>query len=247
MRSARVSCRPPAPCRRSRSTSTSTAEHRAGAARGTTCRREDPQQLRLAQTQVLAPDNGVISARSATVGAVLPAGQELFRLIRGGRLEGAPRCRRPICSSRPACRPASRRPAAAPSSARSAWSPPRSIRPRATASSMSTCRSPVRRVPACSRVASSRSAARRACRCRRAPWCCATASSYVLRVGPDAKVTQTKVTVGRRWADRIEITGGLDKSGSRCTPPAAASSATATPCAWSRRLAAVPAQKTASK
>ncbi|HNK19330.1 MAG TPA: efflux RND transporter periplasmic adaptor subunit, partial [Piscinibacter sp.] len=45
------------------------------------------QQLRLAQTQVLAPDNGVISARSATVGAVLPAGQELFRLIRGGRLE----------------------------------------------------------------------------------------------------------------------------------------------------------------
>jgi HlyD family secretion protein len=45
------------------------------------------QQLRLAQTQVLAPDNGVISARSATVGAVVPAGQELFRLIRQGRLE----------------------------------------------------------------------------------------------------------------------------------------------------------------
>ena len=40
------------------------------------------QQLRLAQTQVVAPDNGVISSRSATVGAVLPAGQELFRLIR---------------------------------------------------------------------------------------------------------------------------------------------------------------------
>ncbi|NPC55449.1 efflux RND transporter periplasmic adaptor subunit [Caenimonas soli] len=45
------------------------------------------QQLRLAKTQVLAPDNGVISARSATAGAVVPAGQELFRLIRGGRLE----------------------------------------------------------------------------------------------------------------------------------------------------------------
>lgn len=45
------------------------------------------QQLRLGQTQVLAPDNGVISARAATVGAVLPAGQELFRLIRQGRLE----------------------------------------------------------------------------------------------------------------------------------------------------------------
>ena len=45
------------------------------------------QALRLRQTQVLAPDDGVISARSATVGAVLPAGQELFRLIRQGRLE----------------------------------------------------------------------------------------------------------------------------------------------------------------
>jgi RND family efflux transporter MFP subunit len=45
------------------------------------------QRLRLAKTQVLAPDDGVISARSATEGAVVPAGQELFRLIRGGRLE----------------------------------------------------------------------------------------------------------------------------------------------------------------
>ncbi len=44
-------------------------------------------QIRLTQTRVLAPDSGVISARSATVGAVVPAGQELFRLIRGGRLE----------------------------------------------------------------------------------------------------------------------------------------------------------------
>ena len=45
------------------------------------------QRLRLRQTRVLAPDDGVISARSATVGAVLPAGQELFRMIRKGRLE----------------------------------------------------------------------------------------------------------------------------------------------------------------
>ena len=45
------------------------------------------QQLRLQQAEVLAPDSGVISARSATVGAVVPAGSELFRLIRQGRLE----------------------------------------------------------------------------------------------------------------------------------------------------------------
>ncbi len=45
------------------------------------------QQLRLTQTQLLAPDNGVISARTATVGAVVGGGAELFKMIRGGRLE----------------------------------------------------------------------------------------------------------------------------------------------------------------
>jgi len=45
------------------------------------------QQLRLTQTRLLAPDSGVISARTATVGAVVGAGTELFRMIRQGRLE----------------------------------------------------------------------------------------------------------------------------------------------------------------
>jgi RND family efflux transporter MFP subunit len=47
----------------------------------------EAQEVRLRQTQVLAPDDGVISARGATVGAVVGAGTELFRLIRKGRLE----------------------------------------------------------------------------------------------------------------------------------------------------------------
>lgn len=47
----------------------------------------DRQRLRLAQTRVLAPSDGVITARMATVGAVVPAGQELFRLIQDDRLE----------------------------------------------------------------------------------------------------------------------------------------------------------------
>ncbi|MFQ3786483.1 efflux RND transporter periplasmic adaptor subunit [Halomonas sp. A29] len=64
-----------------------TAERTAQARLESTRAVENTQQLRLAQTQVLAPDDGVISSRSATVGAVLPAGQELFRLIRLGRLE----------------------------------------------------------------------------------------------------------------------------------------------------------------
>jgi RND family efflux transporter MFP subunit len=45
------------------------------------------QQVRGRNTQVLAPDDGVISSRTATVGSVLAAGTELFRLIRQGRLE----------------------------------------------------------------------------------------------------------------------------------------------------------------
>ena len=45
------------------------------------------QQVRLKQTKLLAPDSGIISARTATVGAVVGAGTELFRMIRGGRLE----------------------------------------------------------------------------------------------------------------------------------------------------------------
>jgi RND family efflux transporter MFP subunit len=47
----------------------------------------DAQQVRLSQATVLAPDDGVISARTATVGAVVGSGTELFRLIRKGRLE----------------------------------------------------------------------------------------------------------------------------------------------------------------
>lgn len=44
-------------------------------------------QVRLKNAQLLAPDSGVISARSATVGSVVGAGTELFRLIAKSRLE----------------------------------------------------------------------------------------------------------------------------------------------------------------
>lgn len=45
------------------------------------------QLLRLQNTEVRASDSGIISARLATVGAVVSAGSELFKLIRQGRLE----------------------------------------------------------------------------------------------------------------------------------------------------------------
>ncbi|WP_374360842.1 efflux RND transporter periplasmic adaptor subunit [Pseudoduganella danionis] len=45
------------------------------------------QQLRMKYTKVVAPDSGVITARSATVGAVSGTGTELFRMILQSRLE----------------------------------------------------------------------------------------------------------------------------------------------------------------
>ena len=45
------------------------------------------QQLNLQKTRITAPDDGIISARNATLGAVIPAGQSLFSLIRQNRLE----------------------------------------------------------------------------------------------------------------------------------------------------------------
>jgi RND family efflux transporter MFP subunit len=64
-------------------TAEKTAQARVQAARAS----YEAQQVRLNQTQVLAPDDGIISARTATVGAVVGSGTELFRLIRKGRLE----------------------------------------------------------------------------------------------------------------------------------------------------------------
>ncbi|SPO55920.1 conserved exported protein of unknown function [Pseudomonas sp. JV551A1] len=45
------------------------------------------QELHLSQTTLRAPDDGIISARSATVGSVPAQGTEMFRMIRQGRLE----------------------------------------------------------------------------------------------------------------------------------------------------------------
>lgn len=45
------------------------------------------QKVKLSQTTVNAPDSGIISSRTATVGAVASPGLELFKLVRQGRLE----------------------------------------------------------------------------------------------------------------------------------------------------------------
>ncbi len=50
-------------------------------------RASDEATERAAQGRIVAPDSGVISAANANVGSMLQPGQELFRLIRQGRLE----------------------------------------------------------------------------------------------------------------------------------------------------------------
>ena len=206
------------------------------------------QQLRLAQTQVLAPDNGVISSRSATVGAVLPAGQELFRLIRGGRLEwraevaasdlaqlkpglavsvtpagGAP-VKGTVRMLAPTVDPATRNgivyvDLAAPGTARAGMFA-RGEFEVGTLQGLSLPQSAV---------------------------VLRDGFAYVLRVGPDSRVTQTKVTIGRRWADRIEITGGLDRNARVVAAGGGFLGDGDTVRVVEAAPAAAPAQKTASK
>lgn len=47
----------------------------------------DAKRVQLRYADIVAPDDGVISARTATLGAIATPGQELFRLIRQNRLE----------------------------------------------------------------------------------------------------------------------------------------------------------------
>ena len=168
------------------------------------------QKLRLGQTQVLAPDDGVISSRTATVGAVLPAGQELFRMIRQGRLEW-------------------RAEVAAPDLARLKPGIAASVTPSGGGPIKGTVRMIAPTVDTATRnglvyVDLPAPGGARAGMFARGEFDVGASPAltlpqgavllrdgfnYVLRVGPDAKVALTKVEVGRRVGDRVEILGGL--------------------------------------
>jgi len=169
-------------------------------------------QLRLAQTQVVAPDAGVISSRSATVGAVLPAGQELFRLIRQGRLEW-----RAEVPSSDLVRVKVGLPAtvAATSGGAPVTGKVRVVAPTVDAQT----RNGIVYVDlgASTDVKAGMFARGEfdvgqsdALTLPQAAVVLRDGFNYVLKVGPDSKVTQAKVAVGRRVGDRIEITNGLD-------------------------------------
>ncbi len=64
-----------------------TAEKTAKARLDAAQARLQSDQIRLTHSKIVAPDDGVISLKTAVVGAVVQPGQEMFRLIRKGRLE----------------------------------------------------------------------------------------------------------------------------------------------------------------
>ncbi|MDB6000673.1 MAG: secretion protein HlyD [Rhizobacter sp.] len=174
------------------------------------------QSLRLAQTQVLAPDSGVISSRSATVGAVLPAGQELFRMIRQGRLEWrAEVAANDMASLKPGL-----------AALVTAGSGPAI---KGTVRMVAPTVDPLTRngivyvdlpTPAGTGGARAGMFARgefevgsgNGLTLPQSAVLLRDGFSYVLRVAPDSKITQVKVGTGRRLGDRIEITSGVDAS-----------------------------------
>lgn len=169
------------------------------------------RQLRVGQTRVLAPDDGVISARGATVGAVLPAGQELFRIIRKGRLEWrAEVSAADIVRVKPGMTAAVTPPGGAPVKG--------SVRALAPTIDPQTRNGIVYVDLPDSGTARAGMFARgdfevgatQGLTLPQSAVVLREGFSYVLRIGPDSKVTQTKVAIGRRAGDRIEITGGLE-------------------------------------
>jgi RND family efflux transporter MFP subunit len=184
-----------------------TAQARLDAARAV----ERTQRLRLVQTRIAAPDDGVISARAATVGAVVPAGQELFRLIRGGRLEW-------------------RAEVAAADLVK--LKPGQKVRITPTGGDVIEGRlrmlAPVIDIQTRNGlvyVDLPSSGTARAGMFARGDFEIGASAvmtlpqsavqlregfSYVMRLGPDSRVIQTKVTPGRRSGNRVEIVGGLD-------------------------------------
>ena len=177
------------------------------------------RQLRLQHAVVLAPDDGVISARSATVGAVVGAGTELFRLVRQGRLEWRAEV---LASDLPLLAPGTRA--------------------RVTAASGAVVEGTVRKtgptvnpetrkllvyvdVPAMARATASGQPMVLPGMFARGDFLLGESAaltvpqeavvvrdgfSYVFAVGADQRVQLRKVQVGRRVGDQVEVLGGLD-------------------------------------
>jgi RND family efflux transporter MFP subunit len=191
-----------------------TAEQTTAARLAAARARVQAEEVRLAQARIVAPDDGVISARTATVGSLTAPNQEMFRLIRGGRLEWraevtgselqkiAPGMRAVLTTASgtridgtvravaPAVDPLTRNGIVyvdlPPGSAVRAGTFARGEFELGSGSALTLPQSAV---------------------------VLRDGFSYVFLVGADNKVVQSKVDVGRRVGDRIEIVAGLPPSG----------------------------------
>jgi RND family efflux transporter MFP subunit len=172
------------------------------------------QQVRVSQTDVRAPDAGIISARAATVGAVVANGTELFRLIRQGRLEW-----RAEVTSQELGRITTGTTAlvTAASGARLAGrvrtiGPTVDPQPRSALVYVDV--TPLPGMPASARAGMFARGefdlgATPAITLPQAAVVVRDGFSYVYRVNPDNRVSQVKVQTGRVVGDRIEIVNGL--------------------------------------
>ncbi|MFN9574509.1 MAG: efflux RND transporter periplasmic adaptor subunit [Betaproteobacteria bacterium] len=170
------------------------------------------QQLRLAQTQVLAPDDGVISVRTATVGAVLPSGQELFRIIRRGRLEWRAEVAAPeLVRLRPG-----QQVTLTPAGGQPVRGMVRVVAPvvdTRTRSGLVYVDIPVAgaaRAGMFARGDIEVDSGKPTVTLPQAAVAQRDGFSYVMRIGPDYRVMETKVTLGRRAGDRVEVVSGID-------------------------------------
>lgn len=188
-------------------TAEQTARARADALRA----RLRADRLRLQHTRVVAPDDGVISARTATLGLVVQPGQELFRLIRQQRLEWRAEV---IAADLVRVRPGMPVRVTTPSGATVAGTV-RMVGPTIDPQSRNGL------VYVDLKGAADAKAgmfARGEIELGRARGLTLPQSAVVLREGfayvfrlqPDGRVAQQKVTLGRRQADRVEVTAGID-------------------------------------
>ena len=190
-------------------TAEKTALARLNAARA----RMQAEQLRLAKTTVRAPDAGVISARTATVGSMTQPGQELFRLIRGGRLEWRAEV---SAADLGKLKPGVTATLTAPNGAR-VEGRVRMVAPTVDPQTLNGL------VYVDLPVAETGDALRagifargefelgraRAVSLPQSAVLLRDGFSYVFRLDDQNKVTQTKVAVGQRMGDQIEIVGGI--------------------------------------
>lgn len=187
-------------------TSGQTAAARLDAARA----RQRAAEVKMSKTGVLAPDDGVISARAAVVGSLTQGGQELFRLIRGGRLEWRAEVPSAMLGR---LRPGGSASLLGPSGERVAGTV-RSVAPSVDPNTRNGL--VYIDLPADSPVKAGMFA-RGEFELGRAPALTVPQSAVVLREGfayifrleGESRVAQAKVQLGRRVGERVEITDGL--------------------------------------